>query len=264
MSPPFWVIGAPRSGTTFLARVLDHHPEIFLTNETRVMLLFSRMLNRWVDSRRLLATSREEVIGSLWRHVPDLVEQIYRDLGAQPGQRWGDKYPQYADADQDPEALATIDRLFPTSQYVHIVRDPRAVVASIVAKGWLGFDQAIEAWLAFVTHAQAFGALVGESRYHELKFEDLVAAGPRTVGLVLRFLGLSQDDHVLEFLSAQESERDRLSYPTGVPGSIGPAAWKGRLDAAQVRSVESAVAVMMNEYGYIALETNTGIAGTEL
>ena len=62
MAPPFWVIGAPRSGTTFLARVLDHHPDIFLTNETRLMLLFSRLLNRSVDSRRLLATSKEEIL----------------------------------------------------------------------------------------------------------------------------------------------------------------------------------------------------------
>ena len=82
MAPPFWVIGAPRSGTTFLAKVLDHHPEIFLTNETRVMLLFSRMLNRSVETRRLLATRRDEVIDSLWHQVPALIEQIYRDLGA--------------------------------------------------------------------------------------------------------------------------------------------------------------------------------------
>ena len=100
MAPPFWVIGAPRSGTTFLARVLDHHPDIFLTNETRLMLLFSRMLNRWVGARRLLATSCDEVIESLWQQVPGVVEQIYRDLGARPGQRWGDKYPQYADGDR--------------------------------------------------------------------------------------------------------------------------------------------------------------------
>ncbi|HEU5111739.1 MAG TPA: sulfotransferase, partial [Acidimicrobiia bacterium] len=167
MLPPFWVIGAPRSGTTFLARVLDHHPEIFLTNETRVMLLFSRMLNRWVEARRLLATSHDQIVDSLWRQLPGVVEQIYRDLGVAPGQRWGDKYPQYADGDLDPEALSTIDRLFPESQYVHIIRDPRAVVASILAKGWLEFDEAIEAWRVFVLHGREFGTSLGDGRYHE-------------------------------------------------------------------------------------------------
>ena len=250
MAPPFWVIGAPRSGTTFLARALDHHPGIFLTNETRVMLLFSRMLNRWVDARRLLATSREDVVESLWRQIPGLVEGIYRDLGAKPGQRWGDKYPQYADGDLEPEALATIDRLFPTSQYVHIIRDPRAVVASIVSKGWLGFEEAIAAWRDFVTHAREFGADIGEDRYHELSFEDLVADGRSTVGSILRFLDLPNHGSVDEYLLSQETKRDRLSFPTGVPGSIGPGAWASRLNVEQVRAIESKLGDEMTELGY--------------
>jgi hypothetical protein len=250
MLPPFWVIGAPRSGTTFLAKVLDQHPGIFLTNETRVMLLFSRMLNRWVGSRRLLASSRDEIVESLWRHIPPLIEEIYRDLGVVPGQRWGDKYPQYADGEQDPEALATIDRLFPKSQYVHIVRDPRAVVASIVAKGWLSFDEAIEAWRTFVTHAREFGDVVGDGRYHQLRFEDLVIDGRDSVESILRFLHLPDDKAIDAFLLSQESERDRLSYPTGVPGSIGSAAWEGRLGGEQVRAVESKLGDMMAELGY--------------
>jgi len=250
MLPPFWVIGAPRSGTTFLAKVLDHHPEVFLTNETRVMLLFSRMLNRWVDSRRLLATSRDEIVDSLWNRIPGLIEEIYQDLGAKPLQRWGDKNPQYSDGDQDPEALATIDRLFPESQYVHIVRDPRAVVASILAKGWLGFDEAIKAWRVFVSHARAFGAEVGEERYHEMRFEDLVVEGPKTVGSILRFLGLPEDGAVDDFLHGQERSRDRISYPTGKPGNIGAAAWEGRLDKGQVLKIETALGEMMVGIGY--------------
>lgn len=250
MAAPLWVVGAPRSGTTFLARVLDHHPGIFLTNETRVMLLFSRMLNRWVGARRLLATSREEVVETLWHQVPGLVEQIYRDLGVRPGQRWGDKYPQYADGDQDPEALRTIDRLFPAGQYVHIIRDPRAVVASIVAKEWLEFGEAIQAWRAFVSHARAFGAEVGESRYHELRFEDLVVDGKETIGSILRFLDLPDDEEVDAFLLSQESERDHLSYPTGQPGSIGPESWAERLDSEQLRTVEMELAPMMSDLGY--------------
>jgi len=250
MAPPFWVIGAPRSGTTFLARVLDHHPEIFLTNETRVMLLFSRMLNRWVDSRRLLATSKQEIVDSLWRHLPGLIEQVYQDLGAAPGQRWGDKYPQYADGDLDPEALATIDRLFPQSQYVHILRDPRAVVASIVSKGWLGFDEAIEAWRAFVTHARSFGAEIGGGQYHEVHFEDLVTNGEKTIGSILRFLGLPGDPGVDDFLSSQQLDRVPLSYPTGQPGSIGAAAWEGRLGLDQIARIEADLSDLMSDLGY--------------
>lgn len=250
MAPPFWVIGAPRSGTTFLARVLDHHPEIFLTNETRLMLLFSRMLNRWVGTRRLLATSRDEVIESLWQQVPRVVEQIYRDLGARPGQRWGDKYPQYADGDQDSEALATMDRLFPEGQYVHIIRDPRAVVASILSKGWLGFDEAIEAWRAFVTHAHSFGMIVGEDRYHEIHFESLVEDGHSTVQGIFTFLGLENHPEVDAFLRAEADKRTPVSAPMGRPGSIHREAWEGRLDESQVSKIEVELSGLLREFGY--------------
>jgi hypothetical protein len=252
MAPPFWVIGAPRSGTTFLARVLDHHPRIFLTNETRIMLLFSRMLNRWVEARRLLATSKEEILDSLWRQTPGLIEQVYRDLGAKPGQRWGDKYPQYADGDQDPEALATIDRLFPEGQYVHIIRDPRAVVESIVSKEWLGFDDAIEAWRAFVTHARSFGMDIGEDRYHEIHFESLVQDGHATVEGILTFLGLENHPEVDAFLQAEAGRRRPVSAPMGKPGSIGREAWEGRLDDSRVSKIEVELSDLMSEFGYVA------------
>jgi hypothetical protein len=252
MAPPLWVVGAPRSGTTFLARVLDHHPEIFLTNETRVMLLFSRMLNRWVEARRLLATSKAEVVESLWRQTPGVIEQVYRDLGARPGQRWGDKYPQYADGDQDPEALGTIDRLFPNSQYVHIIRDPRAVVASIVAKKWLGFDEAIEAWRAFVTHARAFGTEVGDDRYLEIHFEDLVEAGHSTMERLFTFLRLSNHPEVDEFLRSEAKSRTPVSAPMGTPGSVGREAWEGRLDDSQVSMIETELSDLMGQFGYEA------------
>ena len=250
MAPPFWVIGAPRSGTTFLARVLDHHPDIFLTNETRLMLLVSRVLSRYVNHRRVLASHRDEIVDSLWEHLPALVERVYRDLGATPGQRWGDKYPQYADGEQDPEALMTIDRLFPEGQYIHIIRDPRAVVASIVAKKWLGFDEATVAWRTFVTHAQSFGSGVGPGRYHELRFESLVSNAVETVNDALAFLALDPAREVDIYLGSQESKRDRLSFPMGEPGAVGSEAWQGRLDEFQVATIEDRLGDQMSDLGY--------------
>jgi hypothetical protein len=214
------------------------------------MLLFSRMLNRRVDARRVLATSRDEIIESLWRHLPGLIEQIYRDLGAVPGQRWGDKYPQYADGGEDPEALTTIDRLFPRSQYVHIIRDPRAVVASIVAKGWLGFEEAIEAWRIFVNHARTFGAAVGADRYYEVRFESLVEDGHTTAEAIFSFLGLSMSPQVDEFLQTESGRRTPVSAPMSKPGSTGREAWDGRLDDIQVKKIEADLEDLINELGY--------------
>lgn len=42
---PLFIVGAPRSGTTFLCSVLNAHPHIQLTNECRVFALVKEMLD---------------------------------------------------------------------------------------------------------------------------------------------------------------------------------------------------------------------------
>ena len=250
MKPPFWVVGTPRSGTTFLARVLNNHRDIFLTNETRVMLLFNRMLTQLPKQRSLLATSRDEILTTLWNEVPAVVEAVYRDLGARPDQRWGDKNPHYADSKNDPEALSTIDRLFPESQFVHLIRDPRAVVGSIKQKGWLSLEDSVATWRNHVSHARDFGLSIGPSRYYEIRYEALVPDGVEEVGRVLDFLGLPPDDAVRELLEQEEVERTPVSWPIGETGLLGAEAWAERLNDEELRYVESELEDMMLEFGY--------------
>jgi hypothetical protein len=255
MLPPFWVVGSPRSGTTFLAKVLDQHPEVFLTNETRVMLLVSRLLNRHTTQRRLLATNKDVIVETLWREVPRLVEQMYIDQGAEPGMRWGDKYPQYVDGNHDPEAIATIDRLFPEGQYIHIIRDPRAAVGSIKEKGWQSLEGSVLAWRNHVAHGRDFGLSIGLDRYHELRYEDLVSDGQAAVRSIFDFLGLAWDEDVEAYIAAEEAERSPVSYPIGRPGAIGSEAWVDRLDADELHYVESELVDMMTEFGYEPIAT---------
>jgi hypothetical protein len=146
--------------------------------------------------------------------------------------------------------LATIDRLFPESQYIHIIRDPRAVVASILAKGWLDFEDAIQAWRGFVTHARDFGGGLDVARYHEVRFERLVKDGHATVHSIFDFLDLPSSPDVNDYLSIQMQGRVPLSYPTGQPGSIGRAAWEGRLDRAKVGRIEYELSDLMGDLDY--------------
>lgn len=55
MSQPLMVIGAPRSGTTFLCNALNQHPDIGLTNESRI---FAELLHRLQ-----VAGTREDLVG---------------------------------------------------------------------------------------------------------------------------------------------------------------------------------------------------------
>ena len=87
---------------------------------------------------------RRRFLARLVADPPGVIERNHLSLGAQPGMRWEDKHPHYADPKTDPHCLDTIDLVFPGSRFVHVIRDGRAVVASIVWKGWADLPEAID------------------------------------------------------------------------------------------------------------------------
>jgi hypothetical protein len=155
----------------------------------------------------------------------------------------------------DPDCLSLIDQVFPGSQFIHVVRDGREVVAPIVSKNWVGFDEAVDVWGRHVLHARYFGRLVGPDRYLEISYEDLVEEGPAIANRVQDFLALAPSQEVREFIQEQAIERTPFSRPTvedlGHPG-------KKRLDRhARARS-ESALQLLLIECGYIQISDLIG------
>lgn len=241
---PVFIIGAPRSGTTFLGRVLNLHDRLFITNEIRLMALFNRMMIDWVNDDWLVHSHRGEFSDYLERHLASFITGFYRELGAGPGVRWGDKHPHYADPLQDLDCLATIDRIFPRSQFIHLMRDPRDVAASIIAKGWVDCEGAVDVWSRHVRHGRDFGRIVGSGRYLEVRYEELLRDGATVVGGLFDFLGLPMTDSVDGFLSAQQQERTPFSAPT--TALLGEARTRFDELESRLRGIE----VLLAETGY--------------
>ncbi|MDH5421882.1 MAG: sulfotransferase [Acidimicrobiia bacterium] len=211
---PIFVIGAPRSGTTYLGQVLRHHPNILLTNETRMMVMFSRILTQLCTDEWALLGHAAAFVDHLDETLPDLIASFYEKIGAREGMRWGDKYPHYADMRAHPLALVAIDRIFPNAQFVHILRDPIDVVGSITRKGWVSESQAWDVWARHVVHAREFGQVVGPERFFEIRYDELIADGIAATTELLEFLGVTQEPAVWGFLKEQELERTPFSLPT--------------------------------------------------
>lgn len=247
--PPFWVVGAPRSGTTFFGRVLDRHPGIFCTEETRVMTFVNRILNGLASDTWILMNERARFLALLKRELPRLVREFYEELGADGMQRWGDKHPHYADPYHDPDLLDLIEQLFPESQYIHIIRDGRAVVASNMAKGWGTIDYACDSWRRHVVHARDFGSVLGPKRYLEVRYEDLVNEPAPMVAAIFEFLGVGDSPEVDAMLAAQGEARTPYSAPTD-PSGIAAQSWRERYDAETLELVERRLADMLVELGY--------------
>lgn len=247
--PPLWVIGSPRSGTTFLVEVLSRHPGILLTNETRVLLFLNRVLEDWGRHAWVLQEHRDQFLDRLRRAVPALVEDFYWDLGARDGVRWGDKFPHYADPKIAAGCLELIDSSFPDGQYVHVVRDGREAVASIVAQDFAEVDEAIDVWQRHVRHARAFGDRIPPDRFLTVHYEDLVDEGVATARRICTFLDVPADPTVMEFVRSQERRRTPYSGTDRPARTIGAAQWRERLGVHAER-VEDTLRPLLRELGY--------------
>jgi hypothetical protein len=212
VEPPIIVYGAPRSGTTYLTNTLKQHPEVFISHETRVFVWAHESLNVLTQNPQALLTSRGKFVEHLREAYPKLIRDFYLKL-APRARYWGDKNPHYA-APNYGGCLDTIATLFPGTRFIHIIRDGRDVVTSLLRREWGSFENSHSRWQGHVDTGSAFGASQPSDRYFELRYEDLVHDDVGVARRLFDFLGISMHPDVVKFCKAQQEERTPLSGPT--------------------------------------------------
>jgi len=241
---PIILYGAPRSGTTFLNRILNEHPDIFISGETRIFLWAHASLNRLTRDPVNLYLHRDEIVDHLRAQYPRMIRDFY--CGLNPEARyWGDKAPHYVSR-QALGCLDTIADLFPETRFIQIVRDGRDVVASLVRKRtrdgepWTTFEGAHRTW----THALEIGCGFGRAqppyRYFELRYEDLIRDEVGMARKLFDFLGIEIHPSVVDFCRRQREKRTPLSGPTrDLSGDAAASDWGTVLTPEeQLRSLE--------------------------
>lgn len=228
---PAFVVGYYRSGTTLMLNLLQGHPEVValpgeskhfsalrnvlaaLPEERRVAELHAAWIRRlvspdglppfwalgrpWEGGADLYAVFTRRLLAYAATREPaqDLLgvvaAALAATLGAEP-RLWVEKTP------RDELLVPVIVAAYPAARFVHMVRDPRATLASIE-----GFHR--EQYLASVPVAAAElrGSLeaaranaeqLGADRYLVVRYEDLVADPEREMRRVSSFLDLSWSD----------------------------------------------------------------------
>lgn len=268
---PFFILGAPRSGTSLLARMLDSHPAIAVPDETKVFQTFVPLLPLYGDLRdagrlRRLVT---DVVGWSWvRRMPNppssaaVLERVMRpELGAvfeavlsvwaeQQGKtRWGVKSLDHVNF------WPFIEASFPRAAIVHIVRDGRDVALSQIKApfGPKTMATAAERWLGYVMRIRAIGERLGPSRYLEIRYEDLLARPHETIAQVLRLFGEPFDPAVLNFYSngrpvGTDPVNDfNIQRPLQVANA---GKWKSDASRREIEVFEAIAGAMLDACGY--------------
>lgn len=194
---PIFIIGCPRSGTTLLRLILDSHPNISCGPETKFLEDLETIVGKhWVRIERYGFEK------SYWHQkMAEFFNSFQMEYTAKRGkQRWAEKSPNYT------RKLGFINALFPNSQFIHIIRDGRDVVASHRDRwGYKAGIQATKTWGNDLKSAVKFGKKLPGNRYYELRYEELVKNTEKTLLPLFEFLQEPWDTNVLKY---NETEHD--------------------------------------------------------
>jgi len=131
-----FVGGSPRSGTTLIQNILDSHPDIcggpeFLRLIDIVQL--RKKLHKTVEKGWIVDFCSYEDIDNL---MSSLIEDLLLPL-ADKQQTWflSEKTP------SNVLVFSELIELFPNARFIHVVRDPRAIIASMLQVGKRGGKQ---------------------------------------------------------------------------------------------------------------------------
>ncbi|MQA27043.1 MAG: sulfotransferase [Micromonosporaceae bacterium] len=274
MSPdrPIFVVGFPRSGTTMLQLMLHAHPRIAIPPESRFVIsgyqqrrqfgdlrdpARRRALAKWIVSKKTFRDLRldaSEVTEEIVAGPPTLGSAfgiVFRSYARRFGKaRWGDKRPAYL------HALHIITSLFPDAQIVHLVRDGRDAVASVMEMTWntRDFYQSVAAWNEGVDHGRWAARTLGPDSYHEIRYEHLVADPAAELKQLCAFLGEEFDPAMTEPATvASVAVPKRKAWHERTHGSVDSArvsSYQQRLEPWQIALCEDAMGSRLRGFGY--------------
>lgn len=268
---PVFVGGCSRSGTTLLGAMLGVGPAAVTVPEAEFKWqLFedtgpagAEPAKARLDTTALAHRLRDDRMFRLWdvalpsaggspltyRELLDgLVGAYASRIGKPDAEVWVDHTPgniRYG---------LTLHRTFPDARFLHLVRDGRAVAASVLPLDWgpNSAGQSAMYWAAQLAAGFALETALGPDVVRTVRYEDLVRDPAGTLASVCDFLGIPYRDDMVNArdyrVGAYEAEQQRLVAGPPQPDRI--EAWREQLTMRQIRDFERATGELLEYLGY--------------
>ena len=252
--PPVFIGGSGRSGTSLVRTILNSHSNLSIGVELKITPIIAKAFGESAKQGPLL--SEHFYLGRryLEESYRDLILRLLYPYWKRTGRlRIGEKTPNNA------FYFSELGRLFPDAYFIHVIRDGRDVVRSLLQKDWKNANgqlmpitqdpaRAAAYWKGAVQAGQQ-AARQGElsDRYIEVRYEELVREPESVLRSLFAFIGEAWEPSVLAFHEQGESV-----YPTVqrkiTPRSVGR--WQDELSDFQKTAVKEVAGDLLIELGY--------------
>lgn len=238
-----FVGGASRSGTTFLRHILNSHSRISCGHEMKLIPVMCSTRRKWwaCMSGQLQAAGMPEANLDIAFRVFVATYMLLSRVGVKP--RIAEKTP------HNITEFGQLATWFPRAKFVHVVRDGRAVVASLLKQRWVDLlapdkklvwycqtaGKAARYWQEIHDAADAQRAAIAPPNFYELRYEKLVHTPETTLRQLFDFLNEPWEPHVLTANPVDASAEQR---------------WRTELTPAQLQEIDAVAGARLRAMGY--------------
>lgn len=247
LEKPIIMVGCPRSGTSIAVELFATHP--WVANRSEAGQVWDP--DHYYDPNAHHHWGAEMVTEEGARRLHAKFEYYRQRSGRK---RLVNKHP------RNSVRIDYIRQIFPDAFFIHVIRDGRAVVNSIINKTqreptrqripfgnfckpphWRQFlrddpvEQAALQWREIVRYVLSRRHELG-ARYQEFKYEDMCSMPRETFASMFEFAGLPVSD---EFLARIPKQLRNMNYK-----------WKEQLSSEQIASIDAVQEELLEELGY--------------
>ena len=274
MKPPVFIVGCPRSGTSFLYHLLlsaggfaEFHTQMNVFDvlepifgDLSVPKNKKKMMREWLGSKAfqvsgLDAPDIEAKVMAACHNGSDFLRIVMDEVARSQGvNRWIDSTP------TNVPHMLRISRDFPEARFIHIIRDGRDAALSLDQHRWsrpLPWDKKRSLlaaglyWEGIVRKGRRFGAILGP-RYMEVRYEGLAEQPQQSLTTIGEFLGHDLDYARIQQASVGSVRQPLTSFKEELQeGRFAPVGrWKTKFPEDQLVWFERLVGNYLLELGY--------------
>jgi hypothetical protein len=186
------------------------------------------------------------------RSLARIIDEVFKSYAAQQSAEitvWGDQ------STINTVYMSWVASTFPQARYLHVLRDGRDAIASMMETGRQTVQVATDRWVISVKKALALQGQLDADQFLEIRYEDLVREAPASLRRICSFIDIEYTEQMLDYWKRPTTiEHKHFAFHRNLAksvftGSIGK--WQERLSPEQQNYILPRISGLLETFGYL-------------